>query len=211
MNVEDLVKNKTLLLFLNSRGRHPPSMFAHADFAATRVGHVSGILMPAFLNVHTMILDGETIETYGRLVSWDEDEDAMDKMFCGLQHQPGQGLWILEIQQQVLRFLVQCCRSILHEFTPTSLTSTEIPIKSEPPPIVDTSEYPTLATMAAEAPYRVPAKVDFIRLKSLAAAKLTSSEDYIRALREDVSKLFFTSPPFPLPLSRVPLLSMFIC
>jgi hypothetical protein len=162
-------------------------MFAHADFAASRVGRVSGILMQAFLNVHTMILEGETVETYGRLVSWDEDEDAMNKMFCGLQHQPGQGLWILEIQQKVLRFLVQCCQSILHEFTPTSLISAEIPIKPEPLPIGDSSEYPTLATMAAEAPYRVPAKLDFIRLKKLAAARLTSSEDHIRALREDVN------------------------
>ena len=34
INVEDLVKGNTLLLFLNSRGRWPPYTFAHTDFEA---------------------------------------------------------------------------------------------------------------------------------------------------------------------------------
>jgi len=69
MNVEDLAKGKTLLLFLNSRGRHSPSMFAKADYEATRVGCVSQAILPSFLNVHSMLLDGEVAENYGRLVS----------------------------------------------------------------------------------------------------------------------------------------------
>lgn len=185
MNVEDLAKGKTLLLLLNSRGRHPPSMFAHADFNATRVGHASGAITAAFLNVHSMLLDGETVQTYGRLVSWDEDPDAMMKTFNGLGYQPGQGLWILEIQQRVLRFLVDCCYAILHEFSPDLLVSAETKVIPEPPSMADSSEYPTLATMAIEAPYRLPARLNFTHLKALTAAKVASAMDHVRSLRED--------------------------
>ncbi|KAF8857356.1 hypothetical protein BDZ45DRAFT_674760 [Acephala macrosclerotiorum] len=184
MNVEDLVKGKSLLLFLNSRGRNPPHMFAHADFDAGRLGHVSGAVMPAFLNLHTMLLEGESVETYGRLISWDNDEDAMMKCVSGIAHQPGTGLMVLEIQEKNFQFLIECCRAILHDHDQDTLIS-KADIKPEPAPLSDSSEYPTLAMMAAEAPYRVPAQVNFLHLKALIAARRASAEDHIRALRED--------------------------
>lgn len=184
MNVEDLVKGKTMLLFLNARGRHPPYMFAHADFQATRIGRVSGFTMSAFLNLHTMFLDGLDVSSYGRLVSWDDDEEAMMRCMRGLAHQPGEGLWILEIQQSVLKFLVGCCHKVLHDFEPNGLIQ-DAAVKPEPPPIGDSSEWPSLAAMAAEAPYRLPAQLDFSRLKALVAARMLSAEDHVRSLRED--------------------------
>ncbi|OAX83890.1 hypothetical protein ACJ72_01750 [Emergomyces africanus] len=42
VNVEDILEFKTLLLFLNARGRNPPCMFAHADFNAIHLVLVSG-------------------------------------------------------------------------------------------------------------------------------------------------------------------------
>ena len=39
--------------------------------------------------------------------------------------------------------------------------------------------------MAAETPYRLPARLDFTHLKVLTAAKLTSALDHVRSLRED--------------------------
>lgn len=183
INIEDLVKGKTLLLFLNSRGRHPPSVFAHADIEAMHLGHVSTAVMPAFLNLHTMLLEGEEVETYGRLVSWDDDEDARDRTLAGLAHQPGEGLLILEIQQRILRFLVECCHAILHDIDADSLIS-EV-VKPEPPALADSSDWPTLASISAEAPYRVPARLDFLRLKALVTAKRSSVEDHLHSLRED--------------------------
>lgn len=184
INIEDLVKGKTLLHLLNARGRNTPQMFAHADFDAMRVGHVSGACMPPFLNLYSMLLDGEKVETYGRLVSWDDDEDAMMKTLNGLGFLPGVGLVILEIQQKLMSFLLTCCYSILHEMDPGSMIR-EAPIKPEPSPLSDGAEYPTLATIAAEAPYRLPARLDFNRLKALVDAKRSGVEDHIRALRED--------------------------
>ena len=184
INIEDLVKGKTLLLLLNSRGRNTPQMFAHADSDAMRVGHVSGACMPPFLNLHTMLLEGETIETYGRIVSWDDDEEAMMKTFNGLGFLPGEGVQVLEIQQKLLGFLLTCCYSILHEMDLNTMIS-EATIRPEPPPLSDDAEYPTLAIIAAEAPYRLPARLDFNRLKALVNAKRSSVEDHIHCLRED--------------------------
>lgn len=184
MNVEDLVKNTSMLLFLNARGRHPPYMFAHADIAATRIGRGSGHTMTAFLNLHTMFLTGLDVNTYSRLVHWHDDDEAMMKSMNGLGHMPGEGLWVLEIQQSVLKFLVDCCHSILHDFQPDCLIK-DVAVKPEPPPIGDSSKWPSLAALAAEAPYRLPAQLNFARLKALVSAKRSAAEDHVRSLRED--------------------------
>jgi hypothetical protein len=41
INVEDLVRGKTLPLILNSRGRNPLRIFAHVDFEAMRISYIS--------------------------------------------------------------------------------------------------------------------------------------------------------------------------
>jgi hypothetical protein len=131
-----------------------------------------------------MLLEGETVETYGRIVSWDDDEEAMMKTFNGLGFLPGAGVQVLEIQEKLLGFLLTCCYSILHEMDPSAMTS-EATIRPEPSPLSNGAEYPTLATIAAEAPYRLPARLDFNRFKTLVNAKRLSVEDHIRGLRED--------------------------
>lgn len=184
LNIEDLVKGKSFLLLINSRGRHPPHVFAHSDFKATQLGQISGAIMPAFLNVHTMLLEGEKVDTYGRLVSWDEDEDSMMLTMAGLAHQPGSGLWILEIQEKLLSLLVKCSEALLHDISAESLIS-EGSIKPEPPLPLDNLDWSTIASVAAEAPYRLPSKIDFNRLKVIVEARRMGAEDYIRELRED--------------------------
>jgi hypothetical protein len=81
INLEDLAQSRPLLLLLNARGRNLPDTFAHADFEAIHVGHVSGKIMPAFLNEHTILLHGQTTaKTYGKLLSWDDHEQAFEWM-----------------------------------------------------------------------------------------------------------------------------------
>jgi hypothetical protein len=186
VNVEDLVQGKSLLLFINSRGRHPPNMFAHADHEAMRFGHVTGAINMPFLNEHTMFLDGLTAATYGKLDAWSDNDNAFDMMMTGHGLHPGQGLTILEVQQRILGFLVKCCQLILHDMSPGSLTDDQTPIRPEPPAIVgDPAEWPTLASIAAEAPYRVPAHLDFGRLRAVIFAKRSAAGDHIWGLRED--------------------------
>lgn len=50
---------------------------------------------------------------------------------------------------------------------------------------MDNADWPTLASIAAEAPYRVPARSDFERLKTVVDARRSGAEDHIRSLRED--------------------------
>ncbi|TEY70093.1 hypothetical protein BOTCAL_0111g00110 [Botryotinia calthae] len=184
LNVEDLVTGKTFLLLVNSRGRHPPHVFAHTDFKATRTGRISGAIEATSLDFHTILLEGETVETYGRLVSWDEDVDAKIKTFTGLAHLPGWGLLILEVQQRLLHLLVKCCEALLQDINADSLIS-KASIKPEPPLLTDGSDRPTIAAVAAEAPYRLPSKLDFHRLQVIVETRRISAEDYIRDLRED--------------------------
>jgi hypothetical protein len=64
-------------------------------------------------------------------------------------------------------------------------TNTPAPL-SLPAPVVGTdTEWPSVAIVAAEAPYRVPSSFDFERMKSLIEAKRAEAEDYICSLRED--------------------------
>ncbi len=186
INVEDLEQGKSFLLLINSRGRQPPYMFAHADFEAVRLGRVSSAINMAFLNEHTMFSDGETAVTYGRLDAWADNDEAFNMMVSGYGFHPGQGLIVLEIQQRLYGFLVECCQILLHDLNPSSLTDDQVPIKPEPPIISgDPAEWSTLASIASEAPYRVPAHLDFGRLKAVIAAKRSAAEDHIWALRED--------------------------
>lgn len=65
-----LVKEGSLLLFLNACGHHLPDVFALADCEAFRLGTTSLGNLSAFLNEHVMVLRGQiTIEIYGQLIA----------------------------------------------------------------------------------------------------------------------------------------------
>jgi hypothetical protein len=103
------------------------------------------------------------------------------------QFQPGEGLMILEAQERVLSFLVNCCEQILHDIPAATLTTDAFTLQPEPHLNSDREseglEY--LAVMAAEAPYRVPAQLDLGKIESLLQAAVSAAEDHIGALRED--------------------------
>jgi hypothetical protein len=187
VNQEDLLQGRALLLFLNSRGRNPPHAFAHADLEATHVGQTSKMIVPAFLNEYTMYIAGELDPaSYGRLVSWDDDEDAFMLQQNGLQFQPGTGLLVLEIQSKIYSFLLECCYQLFHDVPRDELASLQLPEQPEPPPIVASeTSYAQLSSVAAEAPYRLPAKLDTHRLVLLVEAKRAAAEDHVWDLRED--------------------------
>lgn len=188
VNQEDLSKPRQLLLLINSRGRHPPPNFATADFEAMHLGVVSKANVPIFLNEYTMILNGVTeAKEYGKLVSWDDHDDAFDWMHSRRQFPPGEGLLVLEAQEKLLAFLVRCCHLILHDIPEDELTSDSHPIQPEPQLKPETEEggFDSLAIMAANAPYRLPAKLDLERIESLLATSTAAAEDHLLSLRED--------------------------
>lgn len=60
-------------------------------------------------------LGRDSAETYGELVSWEQDPKAHKRLIQWRDVSPGQGLWILEIQDRLYQFLVDACRQILHD------------------------------------------------------------------------------------------------
>ncbi|THC90947.1 hypothetical protein EYZ11_009597 [Aspergillus tanneri] len=185
INLEDLERPRPLLLFLNARARQPPHCFAHADFNAPHLGHGSGAVRTAFLNLHTMVFTGRTTpETYGELLAWEgNDPEVFNWATTGKGFHPGHGLLVLEIQQRLYEFLLECCCQILHDIPRESMI-TDFPVQPEPT-IKDEGDWHSLAAIAADAPYRFPAKLDLRSLEDLVGAKRFAAEDHLLALRED--------------------------
>ncbi|KAJ0413255.1 hypothetical protein BJY00DRAFT_64597 [Aspergillus carlsbadensis] len=189
INQEDLSDPRRLLLLLNARGRHPPSYFAAADSDAMHLGIATRTIVPCSVDNYTMIMNGmtENSREYGKLVSWDDEPDA-DWMHARKQPQPGDGLFVLKAQQRLLKFLVDCCTEILHEI-PSPQLIVAFPVEPEPH-LKQTREingFDSLAVMVAEAPYQVPAKLDFGLVKSSLDALASAAEDHAWHLREDPS------------------------
>ncbi|KAL8792654.1 MAG: hypothetical protein Q9195_004714 [Heterodermia aff. obscurata] len=189
INLEDLVKPKPLLMFLNARGRQDPDIFVNADFNSIHLANTSQAIIPAYISGHTMLLLGQkSASTYGRLISWDDDDTAFDKMSTGIGVQPGEGLLILEIQERKLSFLRSCAEIILQDLP---LHDTTIPVQPSPPSLVtnglENSEWPSLSKEILEAPYSVPDQYDVERLRSFVLAKVDEAVDHIWLLREDPS------------------------
>jgi hypothetical protein len=151
---------------------------------------VSDALMPKFLIGYTMILSGVTesnIDDYGKLVGWHTHPGAASLYATEHEFEPGEGLLVLEIQERLYSFLVDCCKEILHDYPADSWTSDAFPIQPEPTikSGAEATGFESLAVMAAEAPYRVPAKLDLGKIVSLLAARTSAAEDRLWALRED--------------------------
>lgn len=196
INQQDL-SSRSLVIFILSRGRNPPSMFARADINATRLGQIGHwIPEPAFVEGHTFFMDGDTPETYGKLISWRENEEAVNLMVSQRQFSPGEGLRVLELQDRVYPFLVKCCELILHDFVESGslFDDHQVPVSEATTTMATTKTansssastvQPSLASISAEAPYRLPANLDLDRLRAILAARLSAAEDHLWALRED--------------------------
>ncbi|KAJ5942536.1 hypothetical protein N7516_002704 [Penicillium verrucosum] len=144
-----------------------------------------------------MIMNGETenmMKDYGKLVAWSENPDAFEWTTQQKQCIPGEGLLILEIQERLLTFLVQCCTQLLHDIPEPTLTSDSFPVLPELPleREGEISGFESLGVMAAEAPYRAPAQLDLALVESLLATKASAVEDHVWSLREDPEYFFRT-------------------
>ncbi|KAL8381894.1 hypothetical protein RB595_005916 [Gaeumannomyces hyphopodioides] len=198
LNLEDLSRTeRPLLLMFSARGKNPPHAFAAADLERARFAMDSLALMPHYLNRYTMMFtDRIDPATYGELVPWrDLPEDSSQKwLFERRGIHPGEGLWLLEIQDVTYRFLVNVCKKILHDIPedklldyPVIAASGEAPAEgaiSEATP-QHGGEYTSLITRITEEPYRSPARLDRNLLEHPVEARLQEARDHLLALRED--------------------------
>ncbi|KAL8874975.1 MAG: hypothetical protein Q9198_006603, partial [Flavoplaca austrocitrina] len=198
INLEDLSQPDNLLLFIESRGSHFPAVFTNMDQSRLRVGLKFRMLVPDYVRGHTMYLNGETTwEGYGRIVSWEQDRHSIFKCHSGIAPDPGIGLMILEVQRDILEFLVRCSVAIMHDIPMADLiesskhffpspfagrTSCEHSVLRLKP---GTSNTASLSDYMLEAPYRVPDMFNLARLRHLVQARRCEVEDHFFAIRED--------------------------
>ncbi|KAL8886813.1 MAG: hypothetical protein Q9215_005528 [Flavoplaca cf. flavocitrina] len=172
INREDLSKPGNLLLFLRSRTRNPPGDFVNADANSVHIGHVAQAIMPAYLSGYSMLLSGQnTPETYGRMLGWDEDDDAFDMMSSGVGLQPGEGLQVMEIQQRTMQFLQKCVEIILQDLPLGDLNIPKIPEPAQDFLQAGSSDWPSLSK----------------DLTHFSCRQKNEAEDHIWSLREDPS------------------------
>lgn len=167
INEEDLCKPNILPLMLHARASAPPSDFAALEVSTIHIGLVSEAIIPAFLNQHITLLNYQDEQSYGTLVHWDDHEDAFNWMHTQRQFIPGEALLVLECQERIMNFLVNCVKEILHDVSDTDLIAGgQTSVYLQPPQSTPRS-FSTLRVMAEEAPYRRPADMDFSRVTSL--------------------------------------------
>lgn len=185
INQEDLCQRQIMLLFLTTRGRDHPTEFAAVDEAAMRVGRAKTEMQTDFLLDHVMMFTGRTdIERYGELIHWKDHPEAQHWYATRKATLAGSGLQILEAQERIMSFLVRFAMRVLHDFEGDALLSSPL----QPTPTTATvsdMDFTSLATMAAEAPYRLPEKLVFNRIAAILAAKRDEAADHLLSLRED--------------------------
>lgn len=188
INQEDLTKPDSLLLFLTARARNHPESFAAGDDEAMHIGLVSGALLPVILMDHIMMFPGRrTIDNYGELlITRGEDVRSLQYIYTCKSTEPGNGLLILEAQDRILKFLIACSKIVLNmrDISHDEMLLSPVQPGSAMPSLADEA-CASLAVMAAEAPYRVPAEIDFGRITTLLTAKQDEAVDHLWSLRED--------------------------
>ncbi|KAI8943245.1 hypothetical protein NX059_001267 [Plenodomus lindquistii] len=182
INLEHLTVTRNLLLLLHARRRHQPHEFVHSDLEQARLGEDVQVIRLRFLEEHTMLFHNRTTpKTYGKLVR-DDDDKAFDnaKNWAGMHS--GHGLQALEIQQRIWEFLVKICHLLLRDIASLADGDT-LPDPGEPVSLHP--EITSLRVMSMEAPYKVPAHIDYARIRALLFAERNAREDHIWSLRED--------------------------
>jgi hypothetical protein len=182
INLEDLLQGHSLLLFVHSRGRNKPVLFASTDAEKAHLGQ-GWVTQPEDGNI-AMVIDpvlSKTPRKYGRLV-W----------LSQLPHHIGTthsydsqyGLLTLEIQQSIYDFLLKSVQAILHDINPAEFKLA--PHSLAPAPLVNpTGVWDSATKSALEADYRTPQETSLSSLSLLIEGRRLAANDHICSLRED--------------------------
>jgi len=181
INLEDLVKPDTLLTYINARGRNLPCQFAFADRLSAHVEKPSHY---EDSELHRMLLFGRnTPRSYGEIQTFSPSdcEGCIVKFTQEVTVKPAHGVQILEIQSRILGFLLRCCQLVLKDHDLDSLFI----LPSCITPDLAAPANCSITSLAIEAPYRVPQKLESHRLLQIVKARVAAAEDHIWNIRED--------------------------
>jgi hypothetical protein len=186
INEEDLLKPRSLLLLMSTRSRCHPSDLAAGEYESHRLGR--GTLAFKYGNPGSFLLDlvsqGDE-DSYGRMWNFKTHPEVLEACAPRNYTVPHHGLLVLEAQERVTSFLVNCVKLLLHDLYdetmlqgPPAQPESTLHTRSE-------TEYLSLASVRAEAPYQHPASLDFGRVAALLAATYDHAADNLWSLRED--------------------------
>lgn len=183
INLQDLQQGHNLLLFIHSRGRNTPILFASTDAGKAHLGYgwaeepePDGIAMLLSVGVAA-----QSPRQYGALVPVAKLHPRI-----GVTHSfdPVYGLLTLEIQQSIYSFLLRCVQHILHDIHPTGYRL--MPHAPMPEPLSNLKGvWDTVSTHTIEADYRPPQQLSLSRMRLLIDGRTLAAEDHICSLRED--------------------------
>lgn len=188
INIEDLLLPNTLPIFINARARHLPAKFAYSDLEMAPLAKLRSEFLALRDDLFTMsFLDGHSYDQYAQLIQWSSLDEQQQSLRAGRTVHVDQGMQILLLQHQILNFLVRCTIQLVEDvFVQDPHSSLVTP--PEPPALTsNTSGQTLLHIVAREAPYRLPAALDFTKLKELTSAQKFQSKEHVWALREDPS------------------------
>jgi hypothetical protein len=190
VNLEDLLKPKSLLIFLNARGRNAPMSFARSEHKFNPLAECSPCRPEPEVDKYLLYLssDPDPLQ-YGSTITLDKDREKYKHNEDGWYLCMRPALHILYTQERILRFLVACCRHILHDMSAEQWMSADVldePSKSELE-LRDDVGHTTFADSLAIAPYRQRGSLDLPRLRGYIESLAMDAKDHLWALREDPS------------------------
>ncbi|GAB7338033.1 hypothetical protein MBLNU457_4402t1 [Dothideomycetes sp. NU457] len=183
INLEDLTKPKTLLVFLHTRGRNQPWKFALVD---RYPDHSKALLKPDDkIRSRMYLLHRETPEKYGRILKVREDDTAAKYLEerSELVIDGTEGLQVLKVQSRILDFLLRCCHLILKDQKLEVADLERAPCSAAIP--VEWPQSCSLTDLAVQAPYSLPQNIQLDRLSDLANSRFDFASDHVWTLREN--------------------------
>jgi hypothetical protein len=194
INLEDLMKPRSLLILLNTRWRNVPMWFALSEHEFSPFAETSPCGHEPELEKYKLYFSRvPEPASYGKTVL-DADHDEYPNDTDGFNDCMRPALHVLYIQERIMRFLVECCRNILHDISDERCMSA--PVLEEPSTselsLRDDVGHLSFADSLAVAPYRNRRSLDIPRLRIYIESLLTNAKDHLWALREDPSYLHDT-------------------
>ena len=180
------MKPKSLLIFLNARGRNLPWAFVLSEREFSGCGRVlSHSEKVAALSMHfSPDLDPTGYGKVGPPCSLGSTcgNSRDDTIHCRLI----KGLQCMLLQKRILRFLVDCSKVLLYDIAPIDLTTGPV---QEKPPITELSSETVIADLRFSEftviePYRNRNTLDIKRLSQHIEAAHNVAKDHIWTLRE---------------------------
>lgn len=119
INLEDLSKPKNLILLFESRTQHAPDVFAWRDSSTVQIANSIEAVVVLRAVGNSMLLTGQkSRKTYGKVVSWSDNNQAAQDMYLGIGSHLGEGLILLEIQEKLMNFPCSLCRAVVARYGP---------------------------------------------------------------------------------------------